>query len=189
MCGYARLLLLKTFLRAKALTDADVCIVFIADFACVGSMNEIRLKNIVQAHSNLLSLPWGACSVIFYPEKARGYSQFQFSPSEKHAAAADGVARSGNGDESDPDVLVDDTAVLPAVTVGTKRKKTYRELRALLAKDKADIDLVLGRGNLGVWCSVPRVLFHQRAEQQRSTPRSMRRLCAPVRACQRLACS
>ena len=151
VCGYARLLLLKTFLCAKALTDADVCIVFIADFACVGSMNEIRLKNIVQARSNLLSLPWDACSVIFYPEKARGYSQFQFSPSEKHEAAADGVACSGNGDESDPDVLVDDTAVLPAVTVGTKRKKTYRELRALLSRDKADIDSILGRGDLGLW--------------------------------------
>ena len=54
-------------------------------------------------------------------------------------------------EDSDADLLVDDAAVLPAVLVDAKQKKTHRELRADLAFDKADIDSVLSRGDLKVW--------------------------------------
>ena len=98
--------MLKTFMCAEALIDADVCVVFIADFASVGSMNEDRLRNIVHVHSETLSLPWDSCTIVCYPETPRGHF-VQHSPSEKHEAA-DEVARNDHrAEESDADVLVD----------------------------------------------------------------------------------
>ena len=91
---------------AEALTDADVCVVFIADFASVGSMNEDRLRIIVHVHSETLSLPWDSCTIVCYPETPRGHF-VQHSPSEKHEAP-DEVARNDHrAEESDADVLVD----------------------------------------------------------------------------------
>ena len=133
--------------QQNAIMDADVCIIFLPDFGQLGSLKTEHLRNVVQVQSNLFGLQFDVVTLCFYPEKARGFSQFQLSLSEKKELAEAGEVEG----DSDADMLTDDAAVLPLVSVDAQVKKTKRELRAALSKDKADIDTALARGNLGVW--------------------------------------
>jgi len=140
--------------REIAVTDADIGLVLIVDFASVGSLSEMQLKHIKQAQAVLLSGPYDIATVGFYPEKPGSYTQFKRSPAEqlamqKEVAAAPGTT--AKPEEDDVDLLTDDLATLPVIPADSQTKKTARELRAKLCLDKANIDAVLGRGDLDAW--------------------------------------
>ena len=137
--------------RERAITEADVGVVFFVDFASVGSMNDAQLRNILTAHRNAQCLPYDSVLLGFYPEKPKGYSQFKKTGQELSAQQeAQGQAPEAEP-ESDDDLLVDEDAALPDTSSSAKVKKSHRELRAGLSKDKASIDEMLCRGDLEKW--------------------------------------
>ena len=106
----------------------------------------------LQVHSNLMSIAnVDMCTIGFYPERARGYSQYVLSQKEVQARQSLGEVDAPEPDEAD--MLVDEEAIsLPEVPqTDANVRKTYKELRARLALDKAEVDAVLGRGDLTRW--------------------------------------
>lgn len=135
--------------REKAVSAADVGIVFFVDFASVGTLSDKQLRNIVTAYRNMQVLAYDVILLGFYPEKPKGYSQFKKTPAEI-SAQQEKLAQTQEP-ETDDDLLVDEDAALPDTGGLSRVKKSTRELRAVMSKDRASIDESLCRGDLDKW--------------------------------------
>ena len=99
------------------------------------------------------SLAYDYIVLGFYPEKPKGYTQFKKTPAEISAQISAQQEKNSQEPEfdSDDDLLVDDDAALPDTGGLSLVKKSTRELRAAMNKDKASIDETLCRGDLEKW--------------------------------------
>lgn len=137
--------------REKAISAADVGIVFFVDFASVGTLSDKQLRNILTAYRNMQVLAYDVIMLGFYPEKPRGFSQFKKTPAEISAQQEKMTSTAAQEPETDDDLLVDEDAALPDTGGLSRVKKSTRELRAAMSKDRASIDETLCRGDLEKW--------------------------------------
>ena len=122
--------------------EKDSAVILLTDLAIVGSLKHHILRQVRTVKTNLAASSIDSYGVAFFPEKPRGYSTCKLSPTEKAAQTKEVPA-----DDSDADMRVDDDAILPNVAVSTDVKKTYRQKRAALIKDIADIMTTLGNAD------------------------------------------
>ncbi len=162
--SYLRTCVRSAVAQRRGIKDGDVGIVLMMDFAAMGTLKEMYLKQCILCHSGLLSTGFDSVTVGFYPEKSRGHSQFVLSPREKKHAAVEGEI----ADDSDADMLVDEGATLPVVEASVAERKTYQQLRANLARDRADIDSAFCRCDLTRWYPEPfSLVFEECGERSR----------------------